>query len=143
MKCSLDVRFRRPARGGDRLTVVTQIEELRGASSTWRQEIRRGDEVLLVAEITAACTTPAGRPTRTPTDFQAALAELARLLQDSPRVEHAALCYRRLAQQFGDVVCREGKTGKELVEALPADGAVRKLLDAALPGGTRGGCLRS
>ncbi|NQU23231.1 MAG: PQQ-binding-like beta-propeller repeat protein [Candidatus Nealsonbacteria bacterium] len=65
----------------------------------------------------------------------AALAELAQLLQESPRVEHAALCYRRLAQQFGDVVCREGKTGKELVEALPADGAVRKLLDTALPGG--------
>ena len=87
------------------------------------------------------------RPQRYPMDRAAAdsrsrqgeaLAELARLLEDSPRVEHAALCYRRLARQFGDVVCREGKTGKELVEALPPDAAVRKLLDALLPGGSAG-----
>jgi len=66
----------------------------------------------------------------------AAVAELAQLLEDSPRADHAAACYRRLGREFGDVVCRDGKTGKELVEALPADGAVRKLLDGVLPGGS-------
>lgn len=71
-----DVRFRRPATGGDELAVRTSIVELRGASSRWRQVIARGDETILEAEITAACTDAAGRPSRTPARFQDALATL-------------------------------------------------------------------
>ncbi len=71
-----DVRFRRPARGGDRLTVRTGILELRGASSRWRQEIARDGDVLVEAEITAACTGLDGRPARTPAAFQQALEAL-------------------------------------------------------------------
>jgi acyl-CoA thioester hydrolase len=71
-----DVRFREPASGGDTLTVRTSIADLRGASSRWHQEIRRGDDLILEAEITAACTNLAGRPTRTPRDLQRGLAAL-------------------------------------------------------------------
>ncbi len=72
----LDVRFRRPAIGGDELTVRTAIDGLRGASSTWRQQIMRGDTLILEAEITAACTDLDGKPTRTPAVFQEALRSL-------------------------------------------------------------------
>lgn len=67
-----DVRFRRPAAAGDELVITSRIAELRPASSRWIQEIRRGGETILDAEITAACTTN-GKPVRTPEDFQEAL----------------------------------------------------------------------
>ena len=79
-----DVRFRRPAAAAEQLVIDSWIEELRPASSRWRQTIRRGDKVILEAEITAACTTADGRPTRTPQDFQQALKKLERIVvQDS------------------------------------------------------------
>ena len=71
-----DVRFRRPATGGDELAVHTSILELRGASSRWRQVIVRDGEPILEAEIAAACTDLTGRPSRTPAEFQEALAVL-------------------------------------------------------------------
>lgn len=71
-----DVRFRRAAGGGDLLTVTTGLEALRGASSTWRQTILRDGEVIVEAEVTAACTDLEGRPARTPAAFQEALAAL-------------------------------------------------------------------
>jgi len=72
----IDVRFRRPALGGDELLVQTAIDKLRGASSVWRQKIVRGDTIILEAEITAATTDLDGRPTRTPAVFQEALRSL-------------------------------------------------------------------
>ncbi len=71
-----DVRFRRAATAGDELVVTSSILELRSASSRWRQVIVRGDEVILEAEITTACTDLAGRPARTPPQFQEALRAL-------------------------------------------------------------------
>lgn len=63
----------------------------------------------------------------------AALAELADMLVDAERFQDAALVYRRLETEFADVVCLDGKTGRQLVEALPADGPVRRLLDPRSP----------
>jgi outer membrane protein assembly factor BamB len=59
-----------------------------------------------------------------------ATAELASLLHDAKRIEDAAVCYRRLAREFADTVCLDGKTGRQLVDALPADDPARKHLDA-------------
>jgi len=73
-----DVRFRRPAGAGEELVIDSCIEELRLASSRWRQTIRRHGEVILKAEITGACTTPDGKPTRMPPDFRQALEGLRR-----------------------------------------------------------------
>ena len=47
--------------------------------------------------------------------------------------DHAAWCYARLQREFADVACRDGKTGKELFDALPEEGAVRRSLQAADP----------
>ncbi len=62
----IDVRFRRPAEAGQTLTVETEIGELRRASGTWNQRIRRGDDVLVTAEVTAAVTDSTGKPTKPP-----------------------------------------------------------------------------
>lgn len=71
-----DLRFRASAAGGDELAVVSGIAELRPASSVWRQEIRRGSEVIVEAEITGACTDLEGRPRRVPSELQEALRRL-------------------------------------------------------------------
>jgi acyl-CoA thioester hydrolase len=71
-----DLRFRASAVAGDELAVVSGIAELRPASSVWRQEIRRGGEVIVEAGITGACTDLAGRPRRVPLDLQEALRRL-------------------------------------------------------------------
>ena len=57
----VDVRFRLPAGGGDELVVQTSIADLRGASSTWRQRIVRGEDTIVEAEVTAACTDLTGQ----------------------------------------------------------------------------------
>jgi len=72
----IDVHFRAPARGGDRLTVGTGIVELRRAGSTWRQTIRSRDRLLVDATVVAACTDLHGRPARTPPRLQEALQAL-------------------------------------------------------------------
>jgi hypothetical protein len=63
--------------------------------------------------------------------------QLAGLLRKANRPEDAALCYRRLAQEFANVPCRDGKTGKQLVEAFAEDDAVRRsmTLSAEWPAG--------
>ena len=71
-----DLRFRAPAVASDDLTIVSGIAELRPASSIWRQEIRRGGEVLVEAEVTGACTDLEGRPRRAPARLQEALRRL-------------------------------------------------------------------
>lgn len=53
-----------------------------------------------------------------------AVAALADLLLAGRQLERAAACYRRLGEQYGDVVCRDGKTGKQLFEAAQADPAL-------------------
>ncbi len=66
-----------------------------------------------------------------------AVAQLAELFAETGHHESAAACYRELRGQFSDVVCRDGKTGKQLVEALPKDGPLGPLLQpaAAWPSG--------
>ncbi len=45
------IRFVRPAKLGDNLKVLTSVETLRRASIVFHQEIRRGDELLVDAEL--------------------------------------------------------------------------------------------
>lgn len=63
----------------------------------------------------------------------AAVADLAAMLRDAKLVDDAAVTFRRLHGEFGDTVCRDGKTGLQLVEALPKDDPVRLRLDPASP----------
>lgn len=72
------VRYRAAAVAGDRLTVETWVDEVRRASSRWRQVIRRGDEVVVDATLRAAATDHHGRPVPPPPPLAALLAGLTR-----------------------------------------------------------------
>jgi acyl-CoA thioester hydrolase len=50
-----NIRYHRPARYDDELTVTVALEQLRGASVVLAQEIRRGGELLISATVRAAC----------------------------------------------------------------------------------------
>lgn len=72
-----DLRFYRSAAAGDELVITSAIEELRPASSRWRQEIRCRGALILEAGIVGACTDLGGRPRRVPAELQTALGRLA------------------------------------------------------------------
>ena len=72
----VDVRFRKPATAGDTLIVESGVLHLGASESTWRQVIKRGDEVIAEAEIHAAATNLAGRPVRAPEALRSALQTL-------------------------------------------------------------------
>jgi acyl-CoA thioester hydrolase len=65
----VSIRYRAPARLGDELVVVTNIEAVRAASVLIHQRVRRGDQILADATVTAAFITPDGRPRRQPRDW--------------------------------------------------------------------------
>ena len=67
------VRFRRPAVAGDTLRVTTEVIEVRGASSRWRQRILRGADLIVEAEVLGAITDLHGHPTRITPDLRQAL----------------------------------------------------------------------
>ncbi|HEV3025554.1 MAG TPA: PQQ-binding-like beta-propeller repeat protein, partial [Pirellulales bacterium] len=64
---------------------------------------------------------------------RAAAARMARLLLRAGRDDDAAGYYQRLANPWADVVCLDGKTGRELVEELPADAALKQLITGVRP----------
>jgi acyl-CoA thioester hydrolase len=63
---ALEIRYRRPARLGDALVVVSRMHEIRAASCLIHQIVMRSREVLAEAEVTAAFVAPDGRPRRQP-----------------------------------------------------------------------------
>lgn len=69
----LRTRYLGSAGPNDRLTISSELAELRRVSMSFRQRIRRGDELLVEQLITAATITTQGRPTRVPAELVAAL----------------------------------------------------------------------
>ena len=65
----LSIRYRAPAKLEDELLVVSHVREVRAASCLIHQQVRRGDEVLTDAVVTAAFLSPEGRPKRQPRDW--------------------------------------------------------------------------
>lgn len=65
--------FRKPARMDDLLAVRTWSSALRGASMHLAQEVQRGDEVLVAADVVVACVRD-GRAIRLPEPLRRALA---------------------------------------------------------------------
>ena len=51
---TMQIEFLKPARMDDVLEVVTETEEVRGASITLHQQVMRGDEVLIEAHVKVA-----------------------------------------------------------------------------------------
>jgi acyl-CoA thioester hydrolase len=55
-----------PARIDDALTVVTRVTHAKGARINFAQQVLRGEDVLLTAQVEAACIDLDGRPRRLP-----------------------------------------------------------------------------
>jgi acyl-CoA thioester hydrolase len=62
----LHIGYRRPARLDDDLMVVSRVTQVRAASCTIHQSVRRDAEELTNATICVAWLTPQGRPQRQP-----------------------------------------------------------------------------
>lgn len=63
------------ARFGDRLQVHTSHYAKGAVRWVFDQEVRRGDEVIFRAQVTAVCMTTAGKPTRLPAKLRSLLAD--------------------------------------------------------------------
>ena len=59
-----------PALLDDRLVVFTEHRAVSSARWVFEQQVRRGDQVLFQAEVTAVCMTLQGRPTRLPAELR-------------------------------------------------------------------------
>jgi acyl-CoA thioester hydrolase len=62
----LAIKYRRPARFDDELTVVSSVERLGAATCVIHQRVMLGDETLTNAQVTAAFLSRDGRPRRQP-----------------------------------------------------------------------------
>lgn len=68
----LHARFLAAAGLRDVLTVTTSVLEIGRVTSTWSQEMRRGNQTIATLEVKAAFTDLSGRPRRVPEEFAAA-----------------------------------------------------------------------
>lgn len=68
----MEIDYLRPARMDDALTIVTGTRDLRGASMHLHQEVRRGGDILVRAEVVVACVRE-GRAIRLPDSLRRAL----------------------------------------------------------------------
>jgi acyl-CoA thioester hydrolase len=87
-RCAID--YLKPARLDETIEVATGCGELRGASLDMIQEARRGEEILVRAELTVACMGANGRPVRLPPLLRTALAQVTtgKVVGESPRSRH-------------------------------------------------------
>jgi acyl-CoA thioester hydrolase len=65
----VDIHYRRPARLGETIEVITEVQEVRNASMTIKNSILREDSLLVEALLTFACIDADGRPRRLPESF--------------------------------------------------------------------------
>jgi acyl-CoA thioester hydrolase len=63
------IKYCKPARLDDELLIVSQLAEVRGASSVICQKIMRGHDLLAEATVTVAFLSPDGRPKRQPVEW--------------------------------------------------------------------------
>jgi acyl-CoA thioester hydrolase len=65
----VDIRYRRPARLGDDLRIVSSVQRVRASSVDIHQRVMRGPELLADASVTAAFLDRKGRPRRQPREW--------------------------------------------------------------------------
>ncbi len=63
------IKYKAPARLGDDLVVVTEIEAVRAATILIHQRVMRGDDLVADAKVTAAFLGTDGRPRRQPREW--------------------------------------------------------------------------
>jgi acyl-CoA thioester hydrolase len=74
----VDIRYRKPARLGDDLLVVSIVEAVHAASVHIQQRVMRGTEELTHALVTAAFLDGEGRPRRQPKDWVARFKDITK-----------------------------------------------------------------
>ena len=72
-----NVEYLKPARLHEELVVTTEITALKGATVEARQDVWRGDELLVSAEVRLACIDGRGRARRLPAPVAAVFATLS------------------------------------------------------------------
>jgi len=65
----VDIRYKKPARLGDDLLLVTTVDHVRASSVHIQQRVMRGPELLTEARVPAAFLDGEGRPRRQPRDW--------------------------------------------------------------------------
>jgi acyl-CoA thioester hydrolase len=65
----VDIRYRKPARLGDDLRILSTVDQVRASSVLIHQRVMRGEEQLTDARVTAAFLDGEGRPRRQPKDW--------------------------------------------------------------------------
>jgi acyl-CoA thioester hydrolase len=71
---SMTIEFLKPARMDDVLNVVTEYEEIKGASITLKQQVRRGEDLLIEAHVRVAFVSE-GRARPIPKPLRVAMGE--------------------------------------------------------------------
>jgi acyl-CoA thioester hydrolase len=72
----LTIKYHRPARFDDALTVISTVEKLGGATVVIHQRVMRGSEQLTDATVVAAFLSREGRPKRQPAGWLTAFGQL-------------------------------------------------------------------
>lgn len=65
----VDIHYKQPARLGETIEVTTEVQDMRKASMTIKNNILREGSLLVVALLTFACIGTDGRPRRLPESF--------------------------------------------------------------------------
>jgi acyl-CoA thioester hydrolase len=65
----VDIKYRRPARLGEDLQVVSTVQQVRASCVDIQQRVMRGPELLTNARVTAAFLDGQGRPRRQPKEW--------------------------------------------------------------------------
>jgi acyl-CoA thioester hydrolase len=74
----VDIRYRKPARLGDDLLVVSTVEAVHAASVHIQQQVMRGTEEMTSARVIAAFLDGEGRPRRQPKDWVAKFRDITK-----------------------------------------------------------------
>ncbi|MFC4667320.1 tol-pal system-associated acyl-CoA thioesterase [Seohaeicola nanhaiensis] len=69
----IECDYRAAARFEDDLMIETTVASISGARLVMDQLVRRGDQVIFTARVTAVCMTAQGRPVRLPAEIRALL----------------------------------------------------------------------
>ncbi len=71
----VEADYRGAARLGDRLTVETTHAAASAVRWVFDQKVRRGDDLIFEAHVTAVCMTTAGKPVRLPAEVRALIGQ--------------------------------------------------------------------
>ena len=65
----VDIHYKKPARLGDIIEVTADLVEMTHATVTFRQDIFRGDTLLVQSTVKLVCISTDGKPRRLPPEF--------------------------------------------------------------------------